>query len=75
MNKEEIKKLIDESDNIKIQYDKKWRYPKQGDDQNTCPMLNYMFQIEYKSGILIFIPDKINKFGQEGNIKRNQENG
>ena len=36
-------------------YNKNWKYPQQGDDQASCPMLDFMFNAEYKGGHLIFI--------------------
>jgi hypothetical protein len=75
MTKDETIELIKNSDNLIIRYDKKWRYPKIGDDQRTCPLLDFMFNIEYKSGYLIFIPDTENQFGKVGNANRNQEEG
>ncbi len=45
-----------------IRHDDKWRYPAQNDDQRTCPMLDFMFQVEKHPGYLIFVPDPpINK--------------
>lgn len=73
LSKDELKKLIDDSKDTLIYYDKKWRYPKQGDCQGSCPMLDAMFHIEYRSGTIIFVPDEPNKYGQEGNTKRNEE--
>lgn len=52
-----IIKAIQENDNIIIRHNKEWRYPNQGDDQKSCPMLDFMFQIEKVGGTLIFIPD------------------
>ena len=66
ITKEEAVKLLQENDNAIIRQDDNWRYPQTGDDQRTCPMLDFMFQIEYKSGCLIFIPDKINKSKRGG---------
>ena len=79
MKKAELLKQIDESikdnevGNVIIMDDNKWRWFKNGDDENTCKLLKFMLQIEYRSGTLIFIPDKINKFGQPGNCNRNGE--
>lgn len=42
-----------------IYSNKKWIYPKQGDDQRTCMMLDMNFNVEHKAGIVIHIPDKI----------------
>ena len=72
-----IEKAIPENEvgNIQIYYDKKWRYPHSGDDFKTCPLLKAMFDIEYKSGLIIFIPDAANRFGQPGNRERNSEEG
>jgi len=58
-----------------VWYNRKWRYPKYGDSQKTCPMLQAMFDIEYHSGLIIFIPDENNKFGEPGNQNRNEEEG
>jgi len=69
MNKQEILKELKDM-NAKIQYDKKWRYPHSGDNQLTCPLLAFMFQVEYRSGYLIFIPDEKNT-GNEGNRNEN----
>ena len=41
-----------------ISYDDKWRYPHQDDTQKTCPLLDFMFKVEYRSGYLIFVPYK-----------------
>lgn len=74
----ERQELIDKIQNAKIvisKYDKKWRYPKTGDDQESCAMLKFMFDIEYKSGTAIFIPDDENQFGKIGNTNRNEEEG
>lgn len=65
MEKQELIQKIENAKLIKVKYDKKWRYPHQGDSQATCSMLQFMFDIEYCSGTLIFIPDEIN-YGNEG---------
>ena len=57
IDKEQIKKLIDKSKRKYVYYEKLWNYPKTGDDQRTCPMLDMMFNIERKGGHVIFIPD------------------
>lgn len=44
-----------------VQHDECWRYPHQGDDPKSCPLLGFMLRMEYRSGTLIFIPDPINK--------------
>jgi len=36
--------------------DKDWKYPQTGDSQVTNPMLDAMFHIEYRRGIIIFLP-------------------
>ena len=41
-----------------ISLDENWRYPKTGDSQRTCPMLDAMFNIEREKGIIIFLPFK-----------------
>jgi len=69
INKQEIIKAI-ENDKAVIRYDDKWRWFKNGDDQKTCPLLDFMFQVEYRSGTLIFIPDKVNKCKM---VDRNKE--
>lgn len=56
ITKEEVKKLIDEN-KIVVYYESYWQYPKTGDDQKSCPMLDTMFQIERKSGYVIHISD------------------
>ena len=56
MNKDEIKKLIDDSKFISVHFEENWRYPKTGDDQKTCPMLDVMFAVENKAGYIIHIP-------------------
>ncbi len=84
MTKQELLKKIEieidkmdskEYGNLLARYDRKWRYPRIGDSQGTCPLLDVMFDIEYRSGTIIFIPDLDNKFGQPGNTQRNQEEG
>lgn len=50
-----------ENGRIQIWYDDKWKYPQQGDDEKMCPMLHMNFQIEYKGGHVIFIPDEVKK--------------
>lgn len=40
-----------------IRHDPTWRYWKERDDYNTCPLLKFVHQIEYHGGILIFIPN------------------
>lgn len=42
-----------------IYSDNKWIYPKQGDDQKTCIMLDMNFKIERKAGIVVYIPNQI----------------
>ena len=66
---------IESFQNILSRYDKKWRYPQLGDSQAKCPMLDFMFKTEYRSGTLIFVPDADNKFGKTGNTERNSEEG
>ena len=56
MDKEQIKKAIDNPSTL-IVYQERWKYPSTGDNQKTCPMLNFMFQAEQRAGTLIFIPD------------------
>lgn len=79
MNKKDILKQIDEfvkEDNVGIpiiRYDKKWRWWNHKDSDKTCPLLRFGFDVEYKSGTLIFIPDAVNKFGEPGNSNRNGE--
>jgi len=75
MDRKEIIKRIENDDNVKITYNRKWRYPRTADDQKTCPMLQVMLDIEYNSGTIIFIPDKENQFGKNGNTNRNTEEG
>jgi len=53
-----------------VKYNKNWRYPHRGDTQISCPMLQFMFDIEYRSGTLIFVPDKVNKCKM---VNRNKE--
>lgn len=81
MTKDEILKsisdILDQADGgfryPRMRYDNKWRYPKLGDDQKTCPLLDFMFHTEYNSGFLIFVPDLKNKYGEPGNRDRNKE--
>ena len=54
-------KALEVSRNPVIMHDVNWRYPKTGDDQKTCKMLDFMLKTEYRSGTMIFIPDKRNK--------------
>jgi len=61
IDKEQIKKEIDNNGQVIISYDKDWRWFHNRDDQNTCPLLKFMIDIEYRSGTLIFIPDKENQ--------------
>lgn len=49
------------SRNPVIMHDKNWRYPNTGDDQKSCRMLDFMLKTEYRSGIMVFIPDVRNK--------------
>ena len=60
--KEEIIGILEKTDDagIIIKWDKKWRYPHCGDDAKTCPMLDFMLNTEYRTGTLIFLPDKKN---------------
>lgn len=53
-----------------VKYNQRWRYPHRGDDQKSCPMLDFMMNIEYRSGTLIFVPDKDNKCKM---VDRNKE--
>lgn len=57
MDKEKLKKAIDKNSTI-ITHDDEWRYPHQDDTQKSCPLLQVMFDIEYKAGTIIFIPDE-----------------
>ena len=59
--KEKTIKALKASKNPVIMYDKNWRYPKTGDDQKSCRMLDFMLKTEYRSGTMVFIPDKVNK--------------
>jgi len=57
--KETIQKLFDYFKNSKLLWaslDQPWRYPATGDDQKSCPMLQSMFSIERRKGIIVFIP-------------------
>jgi len=59
MNMKSKKELIDDINkgNAIIAHDETWAYPKQGDDEKTCPLLGFMFKVEYHAGTLVFIPD------------------
>ncbi len=35
-----------------------WRYPETGDDQKSAPMLDAMFHIEKREGVIIFMATK-----------------
>jgi len=58
-----------DSGNILVRYDHEWRWFHVGDDQRSCPLLDFMVDVEYKSGTLIFIPDKVNKCKMEDRNK------
>jgi len=64
--KEELIQKI-KAGKVIIRHDDTWRYPETGDDQKKCPMLDFMFNIEYTSGTLMFVPDEINK-AQRGKV-------
>jgi len=53
--KEIIKKVLDKNEYVICSYSRYWKYPETGDDQKTCPMLDFMFNVEHKKGYLIFI--------------------
>jgi len=36
--------------------EKKWLYPSMGDDQKSNPMLDAMFSIEQRKGIVLYLP-------------------
>ena len=38
--------------------EKVWKYPSMGDNQKSCKMLDMMFHIEWRKGIVIFLPMK-----------------
>jgi hypothetical protein len=59
METEKIVQAIKDGKAI-IKHNENWKYPQLGDDQRSCPMIDFMFQIEYKPGTLIFIPDNKN---------------
>ena len=61
VSKKDIKRIIDKAPKVEYYYSEHWRYPHRGDDAKTSVMLKVMLSIEYTSGTLIFIPDKINK--------------
>ena len=61
LDKQAIVKEILERKDVQISYDTKWRWFHNRDDSNTCPLLAFMLEVEYKSGVLIFLPDKENK--------------
>jgi hypothetical protein len=56
--KANIDKIIEliKDNKIEVYYNKNWRYPNTGDDFRTCPLLEAMFNIEKRSGYIIFIP-------------------
>ena len=43
---------------VNVYSDKKWRYPQQGDNQQSCTMLDMNFNVEQRPGIVIHIPNK-----------------
>ena len=63
-DREKIKKIvleaIDKTKRWQYYISKTWRYPKHGDDANTNTFLKFMLENEYRSGILVFIPDSEN---------------
>lgn len=45
---------------------KNFLYPKTGDSQRTCPLMNAMFYIEHRKGIILFLPsDRVKKEGDD----------
>ena len=44
---------------VNVYSDKKWRYPRQGDNQQSCTMLDMNFNVEQRPGIVIHIPNKV----------------
>lgn len=79
MTKTELLKQIEsaitetETGEAIIRYDNKWRWWTQKDSQGTCALLRFAIDVEYRSGTLIFVPDRTNKFGEPGNTNRNGE--
>ena len=61
MDKKELINEIMTNDQVRIAWDKNWRWFHNGDDENSCPLLKFMLNIEYRSGTLLFVPDKINQ--------------
>lgn len=80
MKKAEVMNLIDaklqgeEFQKPVILYDKKMRYPCTGDDANSCPLLGFMLEIEYRTGTLIFVPDAEN-IANTGDRNKNEVKG
>ena len=62
ISKGDLLQLLSSNADIKdiiIYSDKRWKYPKQGDDQKTCKMLDMNIAVEQKAGIVIHIPNKV----------------
>ena len=36
--------------------EKEWQYPQSGDNQKSCLMLDAMFHIERRKGVILFLP-------------------
>jgi len=64
--------IPDDAGTPMIRYNQNWRYPHLGDDQKSCPLLDFMLQMEYRSGTLIFVPDRINKMNLQDRNKEPQ---
>jgi len=73
--KDDVIEAVKQAREVVAVYDKKWRWFRQGDSQQTSIMLDFMMDVEYRSGTLIFIPDADNKFGTPGNTERNADKG
>ncbi len=66
VSKEELIKVLErlpDNTTVDVFSDKKWTYPlnlpTQLRDQNNCTMLDVMFKIEKKEGIVIHIPNHL----------------